>query len=189
MLGSLITKVRKDKSITKMALAKATGVNIGHITHIEKGQRNPSHKTLRNICKSLDIPYQPIAYTYDRTISEDQERYKLINHISYNKVPVAEKITDFVDCPSSAPNTSFALRIQDDAMEPHLKKGGIGFVELNANLNNKDIGIFSYHGQILIRRFIIRRDKLVLRSDNKAYEDIDINEDTEFYIIGRIVNG
>lgn len=187
MLGSLITKAREDKKITKMAVSKATGVNIGHITHIEKGQRNPSHKTLRSICKALEIPYQPISCAYDKTISEDQERYKLINHISYDKIPVLTNMSDLITCPASIANASFALIIHDDCMEPHLKNGSLAYVELNANLNNKDIGIFYLNGQILIRRFIIRKDKLVLRCDNKSYKDIDINEDTDFTIIGRII--
>ena len=65
MLGSIIAKIRKDKNITKVELAKRTKINIGHLTHIEKGERNPSHKALRNICKALNVPYQTLAYMYD----------------------------------------------------------------------------------------------------------------------------
>ena len=58
MIGDMIAKVRKEKNMTKTELAKLTDINIGHLTHIEKGERNPSHKTLKSICKALDIPYQ-----------------------------------------------------------------------------------------------------------------------------------
>ena len=54
MLGSMISKIRKEQHMTKVELSKKTGINIGHITHIEKGERNPSHKALKNICKALD---------------------------------------------------------------------------------------------------------------------------------------
>ena len=35
MLGNMISKIRKDKNITKVELSKRTKINIGHITHIE----------------------------------------------------------------------------------------------------------------------------------------------------------
>ena len=49
MIGSMLAKARKAKGMTKTELAKLTDINIGHLTHIEKGERNPSHKALRNI--------------------------------------------------------------------------------------------------------------------------------------------
>ena len=46
MIGDMIAKIRKEKGITKTELAKRAGINIGHLTHIEKGERNPSQNTL-----------------------------------------------------------------------------------------------------------------------------------------------
>ena len=82
-----------------------------------------------------------------------------------------------------------AVKVKDDSMENTLLKDSYVFVEFNANLNNKDIGIFSYNNEILIKRFVIRKDKLILRSDNKAYADIDIDENSDFTIIGRVHKG
>ena len=78
MLGGMISKIRTDKKMTKVELAKKTKINIGHLTHIEKGERNPSHKALRIICKALGIPYQTMMYMYDKEITEDCERYKML---------------------------------------------------------------------------------------------------------------
>ena len=55
MIGDMIAKIRKEKGITKTELARRTGINIGHLTHIEKGERNPSQNALKNICKALNI--------------------------------------------------------------------------------------------------------------------------------------
>ena len=60
MIGDMIAKIRKEKHMTKTELARRTGINIGHLTHIEKGERNPSQNALKNICKALDTPYQPL---------------------------------------------------------------------------------------------------------------------------------
>lgn len=188
MLGSMISKIRKEKHITKVELSKRTGINIGHLTHIEKGERNPSHKTLSNICKALDVPYQTLAALYDKNLTEEHDRCNMLNHISYNKVLAVDFYSDFIECPANVPNSSFAIKICDNSMKPYLSKGEYGFIELNAPLNNKDIGFFKYNNNFIVRRFIIRKDKLVLRADNKEYSDIDLSEDDEFTIIGRVLN-
>ena len=87
MIGNMISKIRREQGITKTELANQTNINIGHLTHIEKGERNPSHKALKSICSALDIPYQQLLYTYDKNLSDEQVEYGYIDHISYNKIP------------------------------------------------------------------------------------------------------
>lgn len=188
MIGDMIAKVRKEKGMTKTELAKLTDINIGHLTHIEKGERNPSHKALKNICRALDIPYQQLMYTYDKQVSEEQENYGFINHISYNKVLAVSNIQDFIDCPSDMPSATLAVKMADDSMEPKLKKGSFTFIEFNSLLDNKEVGIFSINGKILIRRFVIRRGKIVLKPDNKSFEEIEIRDTDNFYIVGKVLN-
>ena len=127
-------------------------------------------------------------YTYDKQISEEQEAYGLINHISYNKVPAVSKLDSFIDCPSSLPSASLAIKINDNSMEPTLKKGTYAFIELNSLLNNKEVGLFSIDNEIIIRRFINRKSKIILKADNKEIEDIDVTNSKNFYIIGKILN-
>lgn len=187
MIGDMIARIRKDKKITKTKLSEKTNINIGHLTHIEKGERNPSHKALRSICKALEVPYQPLMYTYDKILSDDQEFYKAPNHISYNKILAVDSIHSFMECPANLPSAALAIKIPDDSMEPKLSKDVYAFVELNSPLNNREIGVFDYDGKILIRRFIVRRDKLVLRADNRNIEEISIYEGDKFNIIGKVI--
>lgn len=187
MLGSMISKIRKDENMTKVELAKKTKINVGHLTHLEKGERNPSHKALKKICEALKVPYQNLLHMYDKRITEDMERYKLLNHVSYNKVIAIDKIEDFIECPYTITNASIAFKIPDESMEPKFKNGEYAFLELNAPLDNRDFGLFIYEGKYLVRRFIIRQDKLILRPENKAYDEIDLSEDDDFTIIGRVI--
>lgn len=188
MIGDMIAKIRKEKRLTKTELAEMTGINIGHLTHIEKGERNPSHKALRNICKALDIPYQQLMYTYDKELNEDQERYGLVEHIAHNRVLAVDNLTSFINCPSSAPSASLAIKVTDDSMNITYKEGSYVFIELNSPLNNKDIGLFSVNGQIMIRKFYLKKGKYTLKADNKNYKDIVISQTDEFYIIGKVLN-
>ena len=188
MIGDMIAKVRKEKGMTKTELARLTEINIGHLTHIEKGERNPSHKALKNICKALDIPYQQLMYTYDKQISEEQETYNFIEHISYNKVLAVNNLDSFIECPSSIPSASLAVKINDNSMEPALNKGTYAFIEFNSLLDNKDIGLFSVDNKIIIRRFTNRKGKIILKADNKEIEDIDVTNSDNFNIIGKVLN-
>ena len=73
MIGEMIAKIRKEKGMTKTELSKLTNINIGHLTHIEKGERNPSQKALKNICQALKVPYQQLMCTYGKNINEYQQ--------------------------------------------------------------------------------------------------------------------
>lgn len=186
MIGNMISKIRKEKGITKTQLANQTKINIGHLTHIEKGERNPSHKALKEICAALNIPYQQLLYTYDKTLSEEQLEYGYINHISYNQVPAISKIDEYVDCPADFSNASFAYKIPDEAMAPMLRAGKYAFVEINGLVENKAIGLFKLNDEYLIRRLMYKKDKFILRADNKDVKDINVNSKDSFQIIGRV---
>lgn len=187
MIGDMIAKIRKEKNMTKTELAEMTGINIGHLTHIEKGERNPSHKALRNICKALDVPYQQLMYTYDKELNEDQEKYGLVEHISYNKVLAVDNLNSFMDCPASAPSASLALKVPDDAMDSLFKESEYIFIEFNSPLNNKDVGLFSVNGEIMIRKFFFKKGKYTLKAENKSFKDIAISDSDDFYIIGKVL--
>lgn len=186
MIGNMISKIRKEKGVTKTQLANQTKINIGHLTHIEKGDRNPSHKALKSICYALNIPYQQLLYTYDKTLSEEQIEYKYIDHISYNKVPAISKIDEYVQCPYDFSNASFAYKVPDSAMAPIIKEGSYAFVEINGLVDNKAIGLFKLNDEYLIRRLMYKKDKFLLRADNKDVKDINISSRDNFQIIGRV---
>lgn len=186
MIGNMISKIRREKGITKTELANQTDINIGHLTHIEKGERNPSHKALKSICSALNIPYQQLLYTYDKTLSEEQEEYGYINHITYNKVPALSKIDDYINCPADFSNASFAYKVPDSAMAPLIKEGTYAFVEINGLIDNRAIGLFKLNDEYLIRRLLYKNDKFVLRADSKDFKDITVNSKDLFQIIGRV---
>lgn len=187
MIGDMIAKIRKEKGITKTELAKRAGINIGHLTHIEKGERNPSQNTLKNICKALDTPYQPLMYTYGKTVSEEQENYGLIDYIPYNKVIAINSIDNFITCPPNAPSSSLAIKINDESMSPVLEKNTYAFIEFNTLPENKDIGLFYVNGSFVIRKFYCKKGQITLKPENKNFIDTKISKNDDFYIIGKVI--
>ena len=95
MLGNLLLSIREKKGLTKTNISDATGINVGHLTHIEKGERNPSQKALKDICRALDIPYQPLSYTYDKALTEEQVRFNLVDSIQQTLLSKIKEPNDY----------------------------------------------------------------------------------------------
>ncbi len=126
-------------------------------------------------------------YTYDKELNEEQEKYGIVNHIAYNKVLAIDNINSFIDCPSSTPSASLAIKVPDNSMDNTFEKDQYIFIELNSPLNNKDIGLFSINNEIVIRKFFLKKGKFTLKADNKSFKDIVITDSDEFYIIGKVL--
>lgn len=188
MIGNMIAMIRRKKGITKTELSELTGINIGHLTHIEKGERNPSHKALYSICKALDIPFEELLHTYDKELSDEQLKYDYLKYVPYDKVPVFSGVEDFVKCPAKYTNASFAYKVPDNSMEPVFMKDSNVFIEIAGLLENKDYGLFNVDGKFLIRKLLYRKNGLVLRAENKdlEIEDIQVPDLKKFEIIGKI---
>lgn len=187
MIGDMIAKIRKEKGMTKTELAMRTGINIGHLTHIEKGERNPSQNALKKICMALDTPYQPLFYTYGKTVNEEQETYGFINYIPYDKVIAVDNLNNLIDCPATSPSSSIAIKMPDNSMNKTLNPNSYIFIEFNTLLDNEDIGLFYVDNKFVVRRFYSNQGKITLKPDNKDFPDITIEKDTSFYIIGKVV--
>lgn len=187
MIGHLLAKIRTDKNLTKTELSKKTGINVGHLTHIEKGERNPSHKTLQILCDGLEVPIQPLMYAYDRNLTDEQLKYQAVNHINYNSIPIVDSIIGYSVCPQSIGRASFIMQSFDNSMEPKIDESDFVYIELNAPLNNKDYGLFQYDNHLLIRKFIIRKSDMVLRAEDTTIDDIVVNKNSDFFILGKIL--
>lgn len=187
MLGYLLSKIRTDRKMSKTRLSELTNINIGHLSHIEKGERVPSHKALREISKALDIPYKNLIHAYDHDLTDDQIKYGAANHVLYNKIPIFGSLLGFTKCDFDTSNADFAIFINDESMSPKFALGSFVLVEQNAPLSNRDYGVFMYNDKILIRRFIIRKNDLVLRAEDPNISDIILVNSDNFYIIGKIL--
>ena len=62
------------------------------------------------------------------------------------------------------------------------------FVKLSVDLPNAAVGVFDYAGEAYIKQLIIEKDKAYLRSFNKKYKDVPIDSNSDFRIIGKVVD-
>ena len=73
-------------------------------------------------------------------------------------------------------------------MEPDYQDGDLVFIQTSVDLNNGVIGVFNYNGDAYIKQLVIDKDQAYLHSLNPAYKDMPITSDTDFRIIGEVVD-
>ena len=85
-------------------------------------------------------------------------------------------------------DADFVIPIKGDSMEPDYHDGDLVFIQTSVDLNNGVIGVFNYNGDAYIKQLVIDEDQAYLHSLNPAYKDMPITQETEFRIIGEVVD-
>lgn len=56
-IGTMLKRIRMEKELTQLALAKRSRVAQGYISELEAGrEKNPGIETLRKLAKALGVP-------------------------------------------------------------------------------------------------------------------------------------
>ena len=67
-IGNSIRKLRIEKSLSQGELSKKCGLSQNSLSQIELGNKYPSSKNLKKICKILEIP-ESILFLYSPLLS------------------------------------------------------------------------------------------------------------------------
>lgn len=85
-------------------------------------------------------------------------------------------------------DADFVIPIKGDSMEPDYQDGDLVFIQSSVELNDGVIGVFNYNGDAYIKQLVIDEDQAYLHSLNPAYKDMPITPETDFRIIGEVVD-
>lgn len=85
-------------------------------------------------------------------------------------------------------NADYAVKISGKSMESEIPDGSIVLVKEVINLENNDIGIFWVDQKMMCKRYINDEEKEKLVPDNPEYDAIDIKEDTECRVQGKVID-
>ena len=198
---------RTPKKNTLFKIANALNVTIDDLFPILKQSDNSIIESIEEILSKLDPePYQRNVLTCaERQLEEQKQAKKRLTEV--HEVPVQYFAYNYYDQPVSAGtgqylnevqietiqlpvkvDADFVCPIYGDSMEPDYKSGDYVFVKLTVELPSGTVGVFDYEGEAYIKQLIIEKDKAYLRSFNKRYKDIPINSDSDFRIIGKVVD-
>ena len=85
-------------------------------------------------------------------------------------------------------DADFVIPIKGDSMEPDYHDGDLVFIQTSVDLTDGVIGVFNYNGDAYIKQLVIDKDQAYLHSLNPAYKDMPITPETDFRIIGEVVD-
>lgn len=120
---------------------------------------------------------QTIYYTYnyyDQPASAGTGQY--LNEVQVEQIELPVDI-----------DADFVVPIYGDSMEPEYHSGDYVFVKLSVDLSSGDIGVFELYGDAYIKELVINDSGAYLHSLNPKYDDILVDADSDFRIIGEVV--
>ncbi len=85
-------------------------------------------------------------------------------------------------------DADFVIPVYGDSMEPEYHSGDYVFVKLSVELSDGDIGVFEYCGDAYIKQLLLGDAGAFLHSLNSNYDDIPVDADSDFRIIGKVVD-
>lgn len=121
---------------------------------------------------------QTIYYTYnyyDQALSAGTGQY--LNDVQVEQIELPIDV-----------DADFVVPIYGDSMEPEYHSGDYVFVKLSVELSDGNIGVFDYYGDAYIKELVINDSGAYLHSLNPKYDDILIDADSDFRIIGEVVD-
>ena len=166
-----------------------------------------SKSPIQSIYDQLEPPGQRKVITYAEKLRDEQETRR-----KTKKNEVSEKVVqlygyDYYDHATSAGtgqylndvrverielpvdvDADFVIPIKGDSMEPDYQDGDLIFIQTSVDLNDGVIGVFNYNGEAYIKQLVIDEDQAYLHSLNPEYKDMPITPDTDFRIIGEVVD-
>lgn len=167
--------------------------------------QSPTTSPIQTIYDQLHQPRKAKVLTYaERQLEEQNEEETKGNEVS----EVIQLYSyDYYDHPASAGtgqylndvrverielpvdiDADFVIPIKGDSMEPDYHDGDLVFIQTSVDLNDGVIGVFNYNGDAYIKQLVIDKEHAYLHSLNPSYKDMPITPETDFRIIGEVVD-
>lgn len=173
---------------------------------ISTAQSDSLLEKITNTARKLNTDNKKIVLRTSEELWESQnEEETKINEVSEEIIQLYSY--DYYDHPASAGtgqylndvrverielpvdiDADFVIPIKGDSMEPDYQDGDLVFIQTSVDLNDGVIGVFNYNGEAYIKQLVIDTEQSYLHSLNPAYKDMPITPETDFRIIGEVVD-
>lgn len=198
-IGNYEKGFRSPKKDTMFDLANAFNISIDDLFPPIKNDSSSNVSQIQSIYDELNPPRQVKVLNYAKMQLNEQE----------NEVSEAIQLYsyDYYDHPASAGtgqylndvrveqielpvdiDADFVIPIKGDSMEPDYHDGDLVFIQTSVDLNDGVIGVFNYNGDAYIKQLVIDKEQAYLHSLNPSYKDMPITPETDFRIIGEVVD-
>ena len=205
-IGNYEKGFRSPKKNTMFDLANAFNVSIDDLFPPIQKDTPPTTSPIQSIYDQLAPPRQGKVLTYaesqlkeqrneeETKINEVSEVIQLYSYDYYDHAASAgtgQYLNDVrverIELPVDI-DADFVIPIKGDSMEPDYHDGDLVFIQTSVELNDGVIGVFNYNGEAYIKQLVIDKEQAYLHSLNPKYKDMPITPETDFRIIGEVVD-
>jgi len=204
-IGNYEKGFRSPKKDTMFDLANAFNISIDDLFPPVQKDSSSNTPQIQTIYDELKPPRQAKVLTYaEKQLKEQRNEQSQPTEVSE---AIQLYSYDYYDHPASAGtgqylndvrverielpvdiDADFVIPIKGDSMEPDYHDGDLVFIQTSVDLNDGVIGVFNYNGDAYIKQLVIDEDQAYLHSLNPAYKDMPITPETDFRIIGEVVD-
>lgn len=197
MFYEKLKELRKSKNVLQKDLATYLGVTDVTYSRYEKGVRQPDFDTLTKLAEYFNVTtdyllgnessFIPVqitddVYSFPIRLMGNGSCGLGCNNIDYVAM-------DTFDIPSSwivgdYEDYFLANAIGDSMEDAHIIDKSLVLFKRQEQLENGQIGAFSFNGEEYIKRFRKKGSVVLLESANVEYESIIVTEDDDFRMIG-----
>lgn len=204
-VNEIIKKRRKELGLTLKDVANELGVSESLISRYESNDvKNMGIDKIKPLAKVLKCsPAYLMGWEKEEQTKKNSESNIDMNNIirgdEFSMIPLYESISagygseeaDFIEMLAiptlKNPQDCFAVRVRGDSMEDKIEDGSIIIVRRDCCIDDGEIGAFFYEGKSIVKQKKIYKNTIVLRSYNKEYEDLIVDEYSEFKEYGKVV--
>lgn len=165
----LVQKYRDLSDAGKSAIDKV----LNSLSDYERAFRESTATYCENI---IDLPTRHSAH-YE--IGASAGTGNLLEDCPYSIIEIG---------PEAPMQTSFTVDVDGDSMEPLFHDGDLLYVRDQDYVNDGEIGLFHYDGQVFVKKLEHRNGKAFLVSLNPTYQPIEIDANLEFACLGKVLN-
>lgn len=187
---------RSSIGLSLREASQRTGVSHTHIRDIEGGRSVPSFDMVMGFLDAYGTNMGELLRETDRLPDNlETERIANIRHvpvISWTQAghwrEVTEPTGDYDEYVETDSNGAFALRVRGDSMEPEFHEGDIIIINPALKQEHNDYLVVSNEdGEATFKQLKKYGRTRVLHPLNPKYEDIELNRETEYRVIGVVI--
>ncbi len=189
---------REAMGLSLRNASKLSGVSHTHIRDIEQGRSTPSFEMVMKFLKAYMVDVEEFlrqtGYLPPDVEPEDVRKSKLLPIISWTQAGNWQQICDtsqygdYGEYVETDAKGIFALRVRGDCMETEFHQGDI--IVINPYLkpeHNDYVVVSNVEGEATFKQLKKYGRTRVLHPLNPKYDDIELRRDTEYRVVGVVV--
>ncbi len=195
-LGKFLKGKRNIIGLSLRDASQRAGVSHTHIRDIEEGKSVPSFDMVLGLLNAYGITMEEFlretGLFHGDIEKEDFLGKKRIPVISWTQAghwrEAVEHAGDYEEYVETDSNGAFALRVRGDSMETEFNDGDIIIVDSSLKQEHNDYLVVSNaEGEATFKQLKKYGKTRVLHPLNPKYEDIELNKEIEYRIIGVVI--